>query len=80
MSSRLEIALLDLEKAMAYTGFVIRSQRMTSRESAIYYNGLAHAARSAEAQHRMASERERHERVETWRRQEETTSGRPVRR
>ena len=69
MCSRLEIALLDLEKAMAYTGFVIRSQRMTSRELAIYYNGLAHAARSAEAQHRMEAERERHERIETWRRQ-----------
>ena len=79
MSSRLEIALLDLEKAMAYTGFVIRSQRMTSRESAIYYNGLALAARSAEAQHRMKAERERHERVEAWRKQEQATSGRPVR-
>lgn len=69
MSSRLEIALLDLEKAMAYTSWVMRHQRMTSREAAIYHNGLALASRSAEAQHRMEAERERHERIETWRRQ-----------
>jgi hypothetical protein len=67
--SRLEIALLDLEKAFAYTGWVMRHQRMTPREAAIYHNGLAIASRSAEAQHRMEAERERHERIETWRKQ-----------
>lgn len=77
--TRLEIALLDLEKAIAYTGWVMRHQRMTPREAAIYHNGLAIASRSAEAQHRMEAERERHERVEKWRRQAEHTNGRPAR-
>lgn len=77
--SRLEIAMLDLEKALAYTSFVIRSQRMTPLESAIYYNGLAIAARSAEAQRRAEAERERYERTKVWREQEETINGRPVR-
>lgn len=61
--TRLEIAMLDLEKEIAYTAWVMRHQRMTPREAAIYHNGLAIASRSAEAQHRMAAERERHERL-----------------
>lgn len=68
--SRLEVALLDLEKAVAYTGFVIRSQRMTDRELAIYFNGLAIASRTAQAYHAAEAERERHARVERMRRGE----------
>lgn len=34
-------ALDRLEKEIAYLVFVLRSRRMSSMESAIYYNGLA---------------------------------------
>lgn len=59
----IEQALLRLEKEIAFTSWCLRDQRMSSREMAIYHNGLAMKARSAEYQHRAEAERKRHERV-----------------
>lgn len=37
-----EHQIKTLEREIAYMAWVIRSHRMAPRESAIYYNGLAH--------------------------------------
>lgn len=61
--SRLERLILDLEREIAYLAWVMRRQRMTDREFAIWLNGLAIASRSAEAYHKAEAERQRVERV-----------------
>lgn len=74
MFEPLEAALLDLEREMAYTAWVMRDQRMTNREMAIYHNSLAMNARSAEYQHKADAERARHERIAQWRRERRARS------
>lgn len=59
----IERALLELEKEIAYIGFVIRCQYMTGREMAIFHNGLAMKARTQEGREKSCRDREHHERV-----------------
>lgn len=59
----IERSLLQLEKEIGVAAFAMRCAYMSDHEMAVYHNGLALKARSAEYQHRQDAERQRHERI-----------------
>jgi len=65
--TRLEIALLNLERAVAYTAWIIERQSTPPYEFACRLEELMLAGQTSEAYHRRVAERERYERIEGWR-------------